>query len=123
MSSVFPEMDDLGLMSGCLLLVALVYIVSGFFANIGMELFYYVVCGFALVASTVAERRFGVLSRYRTEMARVAVEQEISGGGGSRQQQPGSPSGPAPVIGRPPAMDPEEQYGGAPWARGRRRPR
>lgn len=116
MARSFPGGDELSLMAGCILLSGLVYIISGCFANIAQELFFYMLCGFALACEYVTQQRYGYFLAVQAEQAR-----NVASVAKPTLTVPGRPapivaSG-GSVIGRPPARTLESQYGDVPWAK------
>ncbi len=113
-----PGMEDLMLLSGCVLLVFIVYCFNCFFANLAQELFYYMAIGFAFATHRVVSERYWAFQR-AAEVTRLRdLEQPQTVPDPAVPQRPPAA---APVIGRPKPVAPEEQYGGAPWARNPRR--
>ena len=96
----------------------MVYVISGCFANIGQELFYYLICGFAFACASVTEQRYSFFQAQQAELARGKARSEIAAA------KPSSTSVPAavPVVGRPPAITLEDQYGDVPWAKSPQKP-
>jgi O-antigen ligase len=135
MSQQFPQMQELGMMCDCMLLTTLVYIVSGLFANIALELFYYMICGVSFLAVWVVQDRFTALTRARDQQL-----QQTTVSGDSAAPPPESPgfrlrdntgftmaqapvTTPEPTIGRPKPVPAESLYGDVPWARNPNRSR
>jgi O-antigen ligase len=127
----FPEMQDLGIMSDCLLLTTLVYMLNGIFANIAQELFYYMICGLSFACAWATQERYDALSQaYATAAASSTPVSPTPMGTGAAPQgtanrapEVAPAAAKTPVIGRPKPVAPESLYGDVPWARNPNRKR
>ena len=118
-----PGMEDTALMLACLFIVVCVYAFNGLFTSMAQEMFFYMAVGFAGVGHRIASDRFAIFNRLQAEMARRNAEGEIAGAGSSQPAAPADARKPVKpsAEGRPRPIDPDTQYGGAPWARSPRR--
>jgi O-antigen ligase len=126
LSSSIPEMADLALMSRCITLILLIYLVNCLFANIAQELFYYMICGISMACGAIVEQRYQSLRRAaRSEMplpANAGTSNLLTDTQPSPLASPGSghtrdPQGRfRPTKDLPPTGG-SEQYGNVPWAR------
>jgi hypothetical protein len=117
LASSIPEMADLALMASCMSLVLLIYMVNCFFANIAQELFYYMICGFAMACGAIVEQRYAFLMHVHRTAATDSIV-PVSGLASGREIRE------AQGRFRPAAKDVSggsDQYGNVPWARNPRR--
>jgi O-antigen ligase len=119
LASSIPEMADLALMSSCIALVLLIYLINCFFANIAQELFYYMICGFTMACGAIVEQRYHFLMN--EHRAGVATSTNIPATVAPTRPIRDLQGRFRPAVKNAPPTGGSDQYGNVPWARNPRR--